>query len=46
MWEYEVTLRNDYCNRFFIWGYTFEDACNRNHFRPNELTILFQEYID
>ncbi len=46
MWEYEVMIGEDKQNAFFIWGYNFKNACKRNHLNPDELTILFSEYID
>ncbi len=46
MWEYKVVVKDDIFSSFFIWGNSFKDACERNHLNPDEMVVLFYDYVD
>lgn len=45
MYEYEIIHKKD-DRELFIYGYTFEDACARAGYNPEDCYCVYREYID
>lgn len=43
MFEIEIIYRGE---QLFIYGYSVKDACRRKGINPNEIKVLFMDYID